>query len=220
MANATDLLCLVGLLAALASPVVAATGRVNAVRAESDLPSVLPAQLARAAPCVSDAAVLHRVNPWILKAILKVESGFNANAINRNANGSVDVGMAQINSIHFSELARWGIAPGHLMDGCVATYVAAWHLAKQMRKHGDSWFGVASYHSTTPCQNARYAALVWNALLNWGVVQGQRMKVVSLASCGYVAPSKSTSRAGGRRTRSNEAAGRSAPAVAFDAGDQ
>lgn len=217
MVNAIGLLCVVGIFAAPTSPVMAAPGRVDAARAASGARE-RPDQLTQVAPCVSNAAAYHKVNPWILNAILKVESGFNAKAINHNANGTVDVGMAQINSIHFNELARWGIAPGHLMDGCVATYVAAWHLAKQLRRHGDSWFGVASYHSTTPCQNARYAALVWNALVGWGVVQGQRMQVVSLASCGYVPPARSTRNAGNRRA--NDAATRSAPAVAFDAGDQ
>lgn len=125
-----------------------------------------------------------------------MESDFNPRAVNRNANGSVDVGMGQINSIHFAELGRWGIAPANLMDGCVATYVAAWHLSKQIRKHGNSWFGVASYHSASPCQNTRYAGLLWNALVGWRVVAGPRVKVTSLRSCGYVAPTESGAKRG------------------------
>jgi soluble lytic murein transglycosylase-like protein len=76
--------------------------------------------------CVVDAAQYHGVNPWLLRAILKVESDFSARAVHRNANGTLDVGMAQINSVHFAELARWGVAPSSLMDGCIASYVAAW----------------------------------------------------------------------------------------------
>ena len=140
------------------------------------------------APCVAPAADYHSVNPWVLKAILKVESGFNPRAFNRNANGTVDVGMAQINSIHFSQLRNWGVAPSDLLDGCVATYVAAWHLAGRIREHGNTWFGIAAYHSTSACQNRRYAGLVWNELLKWGVVRGEREKVVSLRACGYIAP--------------------------------
>jgi soluble lytic murein transglycosylase-like protein len=165
-----------------------------------------------AAPCVTGAAQYHRVNPWVLRAILKVESNFNERAVNRNANGSTDVGMAQINSIHFAELSKWGIAPDRLMNGCVATYVAAWHLARQIRKHGNSWFGVASYHSASTCQNARYAGLLWNVLLGWGVVDGPRVQVPSLTGCGYGVP------ATGIKTARGASASRSGPAVAFDEG--
>ena len=152
--------------------------------ARAQQPPSVPAPLsAEAAPCVTAAAQHHAVNPWLLRAILKVESDFKAGAVNRNSNGSVDVGMAQINSIHFPELARWGIAPAHLLDGCTATYVAAWHLARQLRRHGNSWYGVASYHSTSPCQNARYAGLLWNTLLAWKVVAGPRLPVASPKAC-------------------------------------
>lgn len=102
----------------------------------------------------------------MLKAILKVESNFNPHAANRNANGTVDVGIAQINSMHFARLDKYGIKPAHLMDGCVSTYVAAWHLASKIREHGNTWFGIAAYHSTTPCQNERYRGLIWNTLVD------------------------------------------------------
>jgi len=165
---------------------------------------------AEPAPCVAPASQYHGVDPWVLRAILKVESDFHPGAVNRNANGSVDLGMAQINSVHFSELASWGIAPADLMDGCVATYVAAWHLARQLRKHGNSWFGIASYHSTSACQNARYAALLWNALLSWQVVNGPRITVLPLKACGSGAS---------RGQPDRQAAGAAAaPALAFDEG--
>jgi len=154
------------------------------------MPSMPVTQATR---CVTSAASYHRVNPWILKAILKVESGFRSNVINRNRNGTLDVGMAQINSIHFRELARYGIAPSDLMDACVATYVAAWHLAKQLRAHGNTWFAVGAYHSTTPCFNRRYAGLVWNTMLRWGAVEGPRLNVPSLAECGHAATNTRTS---------------------------
>jgi soluble lytic murein transglycosylase-like protein len=178
--------------------------------AQARAPGRLPLSVAEPAPCVMPAAQYHGVNPWVLRAILKVESDFNPDAVNRNPNGTVDVGMGQINSIHFSELAAWGIAPANLMDGCVATYVAAWQLSRQVRKHGNSWFGIASYHSTSPCENARYAALLWNVLLSWEVVSGPRMHVISLKACG-TRPL--------RPQQGRQAAGAAAaPALAFDEG--
>jgi len=110
--------------------------------------------------CLAPAAQRHGVNPKILRAILQVESGMRANVVNHNPNGTMDVGMAQINSIHFPELAQWGISPAQLMDPCVATHVAAWHLKRSLLRHGNTWFGVAAYHSTTPEHNSRYQELV------------------------------------------------------------
>lgn len=151
--------------------------------AATETPS-LPSTLNDKTPCVQDAARFHGVNPWVLKAILSVESGFNPRAINRNSNSTVDVGLGQMNSMHFKELSAYGIAPGHLLDGCVATYVAAWHLAKQVRRHGNTWFGIASYHSATPCLNARYAGLLWNTLTAWRVVPGPKVRVSRIEDCG------------------------------------
>jgi soluble lytic murein transglycosylase-like protein len=119
--------------------------------------------------CLMPAAQRHGVNPHILRAILQVESGMRPHVVNRNRNGSIDVGMAQINSIHFRELSQWGITPDRLLDPCVATHVAAWHLKRVMLVHGNTWFGVAAYHSVTPVHNLRYQGLVRQELVRTGV---------------------------------------------------
>ena len=118
--------------------------------------------------CLLPAAQRHGVNPKILKAILQVESGMRADVVNHNRNGTMDVGMAQINSIHFPELAQWGITPSQLMDPCVATHVAAWHLKRSLLRHGNTWFGVAAYHSATPEHNLRYQELVRREMTRTG----------------------------------------------------
>lgn len=129
--------------------------------------------------CIMPAADYHRVNPYLLRAILRVESGLRPNAVMRNSNGTVDVGISQINSIHFRELGRYGIAPAHLQDACVGTYVGAWHLARVIARHGNTWEGIARYHSATPKFNRRYQALLWNELLRSGVVQGNPVPVAA-----------------------------------------
>lgn len=150
--------------------------------------------LTSATQCVVKAAERHSVNPWVLKAILKVESNFKPGAVTRNSNGTVDLGMAQINSIHLKELSNYGIAEDDLLNPCVSTYVAAWHLAKQHRRHGNTWFAVGAYHSATPCFNARYVGLVWNTLIDWNVVQSQRAVVKPLSACRAPGTSTSTQR--------------------------
>jgi hypothetical protein len=128
-------------------------------------PSIAPPQALQSPErCIPAAAQHHRIDPRLLRAVLKVESDLRPWAFGRNANGTVDMGMAQINSIHLPELARHGIQTQHLFDPCVASYVAAWLLRKNIDRHGLTWRGVAAYHSLTPEHNQRYQGLLMNAL--------------------------------------------------------
>jgi soluble lytic murein transglycosylase-like protein len=130
--------------------------------------------------CIRNAAEYHDVNPQLLRAILVVESRLNPNAINRNTNGTRDIGVAQINSIHLPVLQFHGIKEDHLMDACINTYVGAWLLRKQIARHGLSWYGIATYHSTTPDLNYRYQVLVYNELVRSGVIQSTSLNVPPL----------------------------------------
>jgi soluble lytic murein transglycosylase-like protein len=130
--------------------------------------------------CIVGAAQYHGVNPYLLKAILVVESRLNPKAINVNMNGTRDIGVAQINSIHLPALQNHGIKESHLMDGCVNTYVGAWLLRKQISRYGLNWYGIAAYHSTTPDKNYRYQVLVYNEMVRSGAIQNIAMVVPSL----------------------------------------
>jgi len=128
-------------------------------------PSIAPPQaLSSPERCIPAASQHHRIDPRLLRAVLKVESDLRPWALGRNTNGTVDIGMAPINSIHLPELARHGIHSQHLFDPCVATYVAAWLLRKNIDRHGLTWRGVAAYHSLTPEHNQRYQRLLMQAL--------------------------------------------------------
>ena len=123
--------------------------------------------------CITAAAAHHRVNAALLWAVLRVESGPGMRAqISRNANGTVDIGPAQINSIHLPELSRHGVLPHHLSDLCVSAYVAAWKLAGLVASGGNTWNSIARYHSATPCHNEKYARRLRNELRLLGVLPG------------------------------------------------
>lgn len=123
--------------------------------------------------CVASAAQYHKVNPHLLDAILAVESGHNPKAIGKNANGTTDWGIGQINTIHLDELRHHGIGTEQLLDACKGTYVAAWLLARQMRRYGNTWFAVGAYHSVTPHHNQRYQSLVQRQLSQSGAYPQQ-----------------------------------------------
>lgn len=130
--------------------------------------------------CIAVAAKFHKVNDRVLSAILRVESSYNALAVNHNVNGTIDVGIGQVNSIHFKELSGHGIAPGNLLDPCVGTYVAAWHLARQIKLHGNTWFAIGAYHSVTPYYNSRYQALVFNTMVDMRAAPGPKLVITPL----------------------------------------
>jgi soluble lytic murein transglycosylase-like protein len=85
-----------------------------------------------------------------------------------NANGSVDLGQLQINSIHFSDLARAGIPHRALMDPCVNVFVAAWLMKQKMVKYGNTWRAIGAYHSESPKQRDAYARSIQQILVSWG----------------------------------------------------
>ncbi len=122
--------------------------------------------------CILSSAQHHGVNPYVLRAILQVESGMNPASVRRNSNQSIDVGIGQINSIHFEELASYGIQPWHLLDACIGTYAAAWHLKNKLFRYGNTWEAIARYHSSTASLNRRYQFLVYSQLVRSGIVSG------------------------------------------------
>ncbi len=126
--------------------------------------------VAAQADCIDDAAARHQVNADVLRAIGWQESRLQPAAIGRNADGSIDIGAFQINSVHLPELARHGIARTALTDGCVSADVAAWHYRRQIDLQGDDWQAVGNYHSRTTARAAWYANQIAAILMRWNVM--------------------------------------------------
>lgn len=55
------------------------------------------------ADCIDDAAIYHNVNPWILRAIIYIESSSNPSAIHTNTNNTIDIGRTGTNQVHFRD---------------------------------------------------------------------------------------------------------------------
>jgi|GEM_PF-1930293 len=112
--------------------------------------------------CFEEAGAQYGINPQILRAIAKVESNFNPAAVNKNANGTYDVGLMQINSSWYSAIGkqRWT----SLGDACFNTKTGAWILAMCMNKYGYTWKAIGCYNSQTPGKRDRYAKMVFDQL--------------------------------------------------------
>jgi len=76
--------------------------------------------------CFVSAGQHYGVNPYLLYAIAKVESGLNPRAINRNKNGTIDRGIMQINSSWDRYLIRHGIDPRYVWEPCYNIHLGLW----------------------------------------------------------------------------------------------
>ncbi|KWO60727.1 BapC protein [Burkholderia ubonensis] len=125
------------------------------------------------ADCFDEAAKYQQVNPLILRAIAWQESRNRPDARNKNANGSTDYGLMQINSIHLLVLSRYGIGRDTLMEPCKNVYIAAWHLRQKMNRYGNTWQAVGAYHSETPSLRDKYAKQIAGILTQWKLLPPQ-----------------------------------------------
>ncbi|BEV73034.1 MULTISPECIES: lytic transglycosylase domain-containing protein [unclassified Paludibacterium] len=116
--------------------------------------------------CWKEAGSRYQIDPRLLWAIAKVESGFNPRAVNRNRDGSVDIGLMQVNSRHLAELKKYGYTERELMENpCAAVMAGSWILAGMIQHYGYNWRAVGAYNAgTAPDRDSlrnRYAQKVW-----------------------------------------------------------
>lgn len=119
--------------------------------------------------CIDDASAYHGVSPSLLHAIAAHESGMRSDAVNRNSNGTEDLGLMQINSSWLSTLAKYGVTRESLFNPCVNAFVGAWILKSNIQRFGPTWAAVGAYNAKTPAKQLRYANQIYAQLLRQGV---------------------------------------------------
>jgi len=112
--------------------------------------------------CFEEAGEMYGINPLILRSIARVESNFTPDAINKNSNGTFDIGLMQINTIWKPVLGeeRWK----YLGDACYNTKTGAWILATCMNRYGYNWKAIGCYNSQTPEKSEAYSRKVFSHL--------------------------------------------------------
>lgn len=105
---------------------------------------VVPA--AANAMCWEAASQSYGIPADVLKAVAKTESNFNPNAVNKNTNGSYDIGMMQINSAWLPKLEAFGVTETSLHDACTNLKVGAWILSNNAKKLGWNWNAIGAYN--------------------------------------------------------------------------
>ncbi len=116
------------------------------------------------AQCFDWASHRFGMSSHLLYAIALQESGLNPRAVNRNANGSQDIGLMQINSSWAPTLARYGIRPSDLWDPCTNILVGAWILGDNLVRMGPTVAALGAYNARDPVKREAYARRVLERL--------------------------------------------------------
>ncbi|NVZ69968.1 transglycosylase SLT domain-containing protein [Pseudomonas costantinii] len=119
------------------------------------------------ANCWNEVASRYDIEPELLQAIAAVESGYRAGAVNpANSDGSRDIGLMQINSMHLPRLLKQGITEERLLsEPCLSVEVGASILAEFIQRFGYNWTAVGSYNAGAAPEREtlrlRYAEKIW-----------------------------------------------------------
>ncbi|MFN3264120.1 MAG: lytic transglycosylase domain-containing protein [Aquificaceae bacterium] len=115
--------------------------------------------------CFERAGKTYGVDPYLLYAIARVESGLNPRAINRNRNGSWDRGIMQINTAWDGYLLRHGVDPRWVWEPCYNVQVGAMILRKCINTYGNTWRAIDCYNKGNRArENSQY---VWRVYREW-----------------------------------------------------
>ena len=119
--------------------------------------------------CMALAAQLYGLPPRVLPSIQAVEGG-GPGTVHRNADGSSDLGVMQINTLWLAPLSRYArLDPAEVRDRllrrpCFNIAAAGLILRTYLDEtRGDLMQAVGNYHSHTPLLNQTYQAKVREA---------------------------------------------------------
>lgn len=113
-----------------------------------------------------EASQKYNVNPYVLYAIAKTESGLRPYAINTNTNGTRDIGIMQINERWIYKLNKDGypIRIEHLYDPRINIHMGAYVLRLCMNKYGNTWQAIDCYNKGNKATG--YSKYVYNVYNN------------------------------------------------------
>jgi soluble lytic murein transglycosylase-like protein len=109
----------------------------------------LSADITEYEPYFQSAGNYYNIPPLLLKNIATIESAGNPNAIRINENGTKDYGLMQINSIHFRQLATWGINERNILNPQINIFAGSWLLSEHIKERGFNLKAIGNYHSKT-----------------------------------------------------------------------
>ena len=125
----------------------------------------VPVDMTTLNQCVTQASQTFNIHPIIIKSLISVEGG-QVGTLSRNSNGSHDMGVMQINTIHEPEIkAKFGYSAKDLItDPCKNIMAGTWILWQRIQESPKMlWVAVGNYHSKTPWYRHNYLKKVEQA---------------------------------------------------------
>jgi hypothetical protein len=115
--------------------------------------------------CFDEAGQYYGLSPDLLRAIAEVESGLNPKAFRSGSDGSVYIGLMQINTKWLRELRDAGYDESLFWDACYNIWLGAWVLKRCVEKYGYDWRAIECYRGVpNPAGNSPYVWAVYRAL--------------------------------------------------------
>lgn len=112
--------------------------------------------------CFKEAGEKYSINPVLLECIAKAESNLDPKATSRNKNGSVDMGLMQVNSFWIEPL---GLDSDRLInDSCYNTMAGARILRRCIDRHGYTWEAVGCYNAVSMDKKKSYSWRIFRQL--------------------------------------------------------
>jgi soluble lytic murein transglycosylase-like protein len=141
------------------------------------------------ADCFSDAAKTHNVREDLLRAIAKVESNYNPEALNAQSHA---LGMMQIHPVNFKSLAKYNITEQDLHNPCTNINVGAWILADFIRQYGRVWRAVGAYGVNNKGKHAEHQRVIYVEKVQRAMVKlnGKTPKKVFITPVAHKNPPK------------------------------
>ena len=118
--------------------------------------------------CWNKAESAYGVPAKLLYAIAKVETNLQPNKVGLNKDGSMDIGLMQINNRWLPTLRKFNISQQDLFDHCTNVMVGAWILADNIQRLGYNWNAVGAYNAKTIWKRDIYAKKVHKAIIELG----------------------------------------------------
>jgi soluble lytic murein transglycosylase-like protein len=107
--------------------------------------------------CINEAAIEYHVPAKLIISLLNVERGKNGK-VEKNKNGTYDIGPMQINSSWLPDLEKHGITRTDIQfNPCINVKVGAWILGKYIAGEDNLLSGIGDYHSHTASNNLGYS---------------------------------------------------------------
>lgn len=110
--------------------------------------------------CFEEAGKAYDVNPKLLETIAMTESNLRHDAVNKNRDGTLDIGLMQINS---SWIEILGLNADYLIqDPCYNTLIGAKILRQCIDRRGYTWDAVGCYNASSRAKKVKYSWRILN----------------------------------------------------------